>query len=243
MVYLGLGLLLTINQSSYIYFPTPEVHIKWVSARSMQNAGETIRIDVVNEGQPKALLYFGGNAEAVAYNAPTFRQLFPDYTLYLMNYRGYGGSTGKPDEASLYADALALFDMVSREHQSISTIGRSLGSGVATYLASKRQVDRLVLVTPFDSITNVAARQFPVYPVSIMLREKYDSISRVADIRAKTLILIADNDRVIGASHGHKLAAAFPATQVVKHMLQNEGHNSVSSNPQYYELMRDFLSY
>ncbi|MCW8964077.1 MAG: alpha/beta hydrolase [Gammaproteobacteria bacterium] len=242
MVYVGLGILLTVNQKNYIYYPTPDINVQGVSTRLMQQTGESIRINVLNEGQQKALLYFGGNAEAVAYNAHAFRQVFPDYTIYMMNYRGYGGSSGEPGEEALYADGLALFDMASAGHPDVSIIGRSLGSGIATYIASKRDVSRLVLVTPFDSLVNVAAWHYPVYPVSVMLRDKYDSISRVADIKAKTLVLIANNDRVVGAPHGHKLAAAFPAAQVVKHVLPDDGHNTISSNPQYYALMRDFLS-
>ena len=241
MVYVGLGLLLYFAQDSFIYYPTPAVSIKGLSEQVIKNDGESIKINVLNEGMPRALLYFGGNAEAVAYNAPTFKQVFPDYTIYLMNYRGYGGSTGTPSEASLYSDSLVLFDRVMEKHDSIAVIGRSLGSGIATYLAAKRHVNKLVLVTPFDSIENVAASHYPVYPMSIMLKDKYDSFSRVPAIKAPTLMLIAANDRIVGASHGHKLASAFPEGQVVKKVLESSGHDSISSNPQYYEFIRDFL--
>jgi len=241
MIYIGLGLLLYFAQSSFIYFPTPAVSIKGLSEQVIQNDGEYIKIHVLNEGRPRALLYFGGNAEAVAYNAPEFKQVFPDYTVYFVNYRGYGGSTGTPEEQSLYSDALLLFDTVMARHESIAVIGRSLGTGVATYLASRRDVNKLVLVTPFDSIENVAASHYPLYPVSIMLKDKYDSIGRVPAIKAPTLMLIAANDRIIDTSHAHKLAAAFPEGQVAKHVLSSSGHDSISSNPQYYVLMRDFL--
>jgi pimeloyl-ACP methyl ester carboxylesterase len=241
MVYIGLGLLLYFAQGSFIYYPTPAVSIKGLSEQVIRNNGESIKIHVLNEGMPRALLYFGGNAEAVAYNAPKFKQAFSDHTIYLMNYRGYGGSTGSPSEESLYSDSLVLFDMVMEKHDSAAVIGRSLGSGIATYLAAKRHVSKLVLVTPFDSIVNVAASHYPVYPVSIMLKEKYDSLSRVPAIKAPTLMLIAANDRIVGALHGHKLASAFPDGQVVKHVLESSGHNSISSNPQYYEFIRDFL--
>ena len=241
MVYIGLGLLLYFAQGSFIYYPTPAVSIKGLSEQVIRNNGESIKIHVLNEGMPRALLYFGGNAEAVAYNAPKFVLAFPGHTIYLMNYRGYGGSTGSPSEESLYSDALALFDTVKERHESIAVVGRSLGSGVATYLASERDINKLVLVTPFDSIVNVAASHYPVYPVSIMLKEKYDSLSRVPAIKAPTLMLIAANDRIVDASHGHKLASAFPDEQVVKHVLESSGHNSISSNPQYYEYIRDFL--
>ena len=241
LVYIGFGALLYVNQSSFIYHPTPVVDSEGLSDLVIQNADESIIINVLNEGQPKALIYFGGNAEAVAYNAPIFKQLFPDYTVYFMNYRGYGGSSGSPQEQSLYSDALALFDRVEKAHRGISVIGRSLGSGVATYLASQRNIEKLVLVTPFDSIVSVAAKHYPVYPVSIMLREHYNSIGRVPEISAPTLILIAGNDRVVDTFHGHKLAAAFPPGQVVKQELAGTGHNSITSNPQYHEILRKFL--
>jgi pimeloyl-ACP methyl ester carboxylesterase len=241
LVYLGFGLLLYVNQRGFIYFPTPPVTLEGITALTIQNNGESIRVDVVNAGQSRALIYFGGNAEAVAYNAPALRQVFGNYTIYLMNYRGYGGSTGEPAEESLYSDALALFDQVSATHESVSVIGRSLGSGVASYLASQKAVHQLVLVTPFDSIESVAASQYPVYPISIMLWDKYDSISRVPAIQAKTLILIAINDYIVPASHGRKLASAFPEQQVTTVELSNAGHNTVSDNPRYYLLMRQFL--
>jgi len=241
MVYIGFGLLLYFAQHAFIYHPTPVVNIKGLSEQVIRNDGESIKIHVLNELQPHALIYFGGNAEAVAYNAPMFREKFLQHAIYFMNYRGYGGSTGTPGEQALYSDALALFDRVKARHERVAVIGRSLGSGVATYLASKRDVDKLILVTPFDSIENVAASHYPVYPMSIMLKEKYDSISRVPAIQAPTLILIALNDSIVDASHAHRLAAAFPDGQIKKYVLGGSGHNSISSTSQYYDLMRDFL--
>jgi len=241
VVYIVFGLLLYFAQSTFIYYPTPVVHIKGLSEKTIKNDGESIKIHVLNESQPHALIYFGGNAEAVAFNAARFGQTFQQHAIYLMNYRGYGGSTGTPEEQALYSDALALFDKVKARHKHVAVIGRSLGSGVATYLASKRDVSKLILVTPFDSIENVAASHYPVYPMSIMLKEKYDSISRVPAIKAPTLILIALDDSIVDASHAHRLAAAFPDGQVTKYVLGGSGHNSISSTSQYYDLMRDFL--
>jgi pimeloyl-ACP methyl ester carboxylesterase len=195
----------------------------------------------VNPGREKAVIYFGGNAEAVARNAPVFARVFRDATVYLMNYRGYGGSQGRPSEETLYRDALVLYDHVRGKHDHVSAIGRSIGSGIATYLAAERELARLVLITPFDSLESVASSHYPVYPMSLMLRDKYDSISRVPRIREQTLILIAGNDRIVMPFHAHELAAAFPPGQLTKVVLPGAGHNSVSSSDDYYTLIRDFL--
>ena len=241
MVYVGLGLLLYVGQSAFIYHPTPDIELDDVRVMALSGSGGKLNVHVVNEGRQSAVLYFGGNAEAVIFNAPMFRQALHEHTVYFMNYRGYGGSEGRPGEQALYADALTLYDDIAAAHEQISAIGRSLGSGVATYLAAERALEKLVLVTPFDSLVNVAFGHYPVYPVSIMLRDKYDSIGRVDGIDEATLIMVAARDRIVPPSHANALASAFPAEQVTKHVISGVGHNTISGDPDYYRMIRDFL--
>ena len=153
--YIGLCLTLYFNQENFIYFPTPHVNHDFESL-TIRHDGESINLTVLNAGKEKAIVYFGGNAEATVYNAPSFSETFPSHTVYLFNYRGYGKSTGSPSEEKIYADAQALIDQISKVHKGISVIGRSLGSGVATYIASRNKISQLVLITPFDSIKNIA---------------------------------------------------------------------------------------
>ncbi|MFM2003805.1 MAG: hypothetical protein RI963_3231, partial [Planctomycetota bacterium] len=108
-----------------------------------------------------AVIYFGGNAEEVDRSADDYAAAFPRHAIYLMNYRGYGGSQGGPSKAALHRDAAALYEYVASRHGTIVVIGRSLGSGVAVRLAVSNRVDRLILITPFDSIVNVARGLFP----------------------------------------------------------------------------------
>jgi len=131
LVYFGFGLLLYLRQNSFIYYPTPEQSHDGVESRSFSINGETINTFIVNPGQKKAVLYFGGNSEEVGFNAPIFGPALPDSTIYLTNYRGYGGSSGEPSEQVLFADALTLYDELKAQYSSLSIIGRSLGSGVA----------------------------------------------------------------------------------------------------------------
>ncbi|MEA3433585.1 MAG: alpha/beta hydrolase, partial [Campylobacterota bacterium] len=158
-----------------------------------------------------------------------------------MDYRGYGGSTGEPTEEGLYSDALKLYDTIKPKHSRISIGGRSLGSSIATYVAAHREVSKLALITPFDSIVNVANGRYPIYPVSFLLHDKYDSKSRVKNIRAKTFIVMAQNDKIITRERTQQLIDAFDPSQLEVMIIENRGHNDISSDAKYYKIMQDFI--
>ncbi len=243
LIYAGFCVFIYATQRNAIYYPTPEVNVSGAVDLRLESDGETLKIwHLVHGGGPNAIIYFGGNAEDVSGNIPDFRSTFPRHNVYLVNYRGYGGSTGSPSEERLYKDALAVFDEIRSIYTNISVIGRSLGSGVATYLATVRDIDRLILVTPFDSIENVAKKAFPMMPVSLLLKDKFDSAGRVADIDAPVLIVTAENDEVIAKRHSDALAEAFPDTQVTVEMIPDTGHNTIDMSPRYARVLSLFLT-
>ena len=206
------------------------------------NFGKAIvKVIVVNKENKNAILYFGGNGEAVEYNAANFIKMFPNQTIYLVKYRGYGGSTGEPSEEWLYSDALNIFDNLKEIHSEVSVIGRSLGSGIATLVASKRSVKKLALITPYDSIESLAQKSFPIFPMSILLKDKYNSIGRVNLIKAQTLLLVAENDTVIRKSHSDNLSRAFKANHSTMVVIKNTGHNTISNSKEYAHLLSDFI--
>jgi len=136
-IYLAMGAYLYFNQRNFIYHPTPKImtpYKNWV----MENENEKINIIVLNEGHKNAILYFGGNAESMAESADYIAKQFPKFTVYLMDYRGYGLSTGVSSEANIYKDALKLYDSIKVKHTRISIGGRSLGTSVATYVSAHR---------------------------------------------------------------------------------------------------------
>ncbi|MGH8249287.1 MAG: alpha/beta hydrolase [Steroidobacteraceae bacterium] len=238
--YLALCAFLYFGQRSQIYFPVRESDPPGATAIRLAGDGVELKVWALARSGPEALVYFGGNAEDVAENLAPFAAAFPDHSLYLVNYRGYGGSGGEPSEQGLFADARAIFDQLRARHPEISVIGRSLGSGVAARLASEREVRRLVLVSPFDSLVNVARKHFPYFPVRLMLRDRYDSLSRVPAIRARTLIVIAGADEIIPRARSDALLAAFPASQVEVMVLEGATHNDPM--PQYLERAARFLA-
>ena len=214
--------------------PFQEIHF--------ENHGVDIKTFVANPKKQDAIIYFGGNAENVVYSIDDFATTLPNHTLYFVNYRGYGGSNGEPSEEGLYSDALFIYDQIKQHHKNINIIGRSLGSGVATYLASKRQIERLVLVTPFDSILSVAQEKFPIYPMSILLKDKYDSISRVPNITAqKTLIIRGGEDKIIPPLHTQRLSDAFKPLSIETRYFHNRGHNDIGTEKRYYSEIKKFI--
>lgn len=242
LIYAGFCVFLYASQRSALYYPTPEVQVPDAADLRVESDGERLKIwRLANAGGPNAIIYFGGNAEDVSANILDFRNIFPGHAVFLVNYRGYGGSTGSPSEAGLYKDALAVFDEIRSQHTSISIIGRSLGSAVASYLASVRDIDRLVLVTPFDSIENVARKAFPVFPVSLLLKDKFNAVRYVAEIDAPVLVVIAENDEIIPRRHSDALAEAFPASQVRIEVIRDAGHNTIGMYPSYSSALSMFL--
>ena len=240
LAYITFGVVLFINQRDLLYAPTDKVkHI--FNEVIFHNDKESINVIVVNDKKEKAILYFGGNGETVARSAFAFDRFFPDHTVYLVNYRGYGGSSGEPTEKGIYSDALTIFDQIRVKHSDISVLGRSLGSGVATYLASKRAFEKLVLITPYDSAQSMVQERFPMYPMSILLKDKYNSVSRVKDIEEKTLILIAGDDNVIPMKHSKKLIEVFPASNVEVQIIKGVGHDTILRDDRYYHVLQKFL--
>lgn len=239
-IYSILAIFLYIKQNDFLYFPTQKLETIY-KEKVFINENESISTTVINFGQKQAIIYFGGNAENVDYNVNDFKNMFKDYTVYLIKYRGYGRSSGKPTEKALYSDALHIYDSIKNRYLNISVIGRSLGSGVATYLASKRSIDKLTLITPFDSIQSVAQAKFPIFPMSLLLKDKYKSIDRVHKIKSQTLILMAQNDQVIKNMHSINLANKFPTSQVTIEVIENENHNSISNNKLYYALLKKYF--
>ena len=224
-------------QRSLIYYPQPSA--SGPANRMNLRSGEVdLVISIRERPGPAAVIYFGGNAEDVSASLPELSQAFADRALYLMNYRGYGGSAGSPSEAVLHNDALALFDMAHANHQDIVVVGRSLGSGIAVRLAAQRPVSRLVLVTPYDSLQELAAAQFPLFPVRWLLSDKYESHRHAPGVAAPTTIVLAERDEVIPRASTERLFTRFAPGVAKLTVVPGTGHNTVSNHPLYLELLR-----
>ncbi|MDR3324039.1 MAG: lysophospholipase [Zoogloeaceae bacterium] len=227
-------------QRKLLYFPQPK-NLPTQTLTLATEAGNVLVSMREREGE-KALLYFGGNAEDVSLSLAPLAADFPDHALYLLHYRGYGGSAGTPSEAALHRDALALYELAHSRHGQIDLIGRSLGSGLAVRLASQKPVTRLALVTPYDSIENVARHHYPAWLVALLLRDPYDAWRDAPKVTAPTLILQAEHDTVVPNKNTQALYATFPQGVATLKTIPGRGHNDLSTHPQYRESLQRFFN-
>lgn len=248
--YVGLCALLYFTQESSIFYSGPndaKLRHQFEQGRvEIPTAGATVEgwwVENPDAANNIAILYFGGNAEDVLYTASTASKLNAQWIL-VTNYRGYGASTGKPGQEALYEDGLAIYEHAlskGLQPDRIVVMGRSLGSGVASMLAGTREMRAAILVTPFDSLSAVAAHHYPYLPVRMLLRHPFPSIEWARKAQAPALMLAADRDDIIPPTHARRLAEAW-AGEAHVHVLPNTGHNDVEQNPDYYRLINEFLA-
>ena len=240
MLYLLGGIGLYIFQRSFIYFPTKKTeHHELIRTYNIQN--EEIHVISLNQNKKNAIIYFGGRSEAVANNIHNFKKAFPNHAVYLVNYRGYGGSSGEPTETNLFYDAQFIYKEISKTHENISIIGRSLGTGVATYIAESREINKLVLVTPYDSILHMAQDKYPFYPISLILKDQYNSIQRVSNLKIPTLIFLAQEDKTIKSKYSNSLIQAFNPSVLTIKTIKDSGHKTIVEKEDYIHSLYEFF--
>ncbi len=180
-------------------------------------------------GQP-TLLFFHGNGDSAFSSAHWLAPLMQDGRgALLVNYRGYLGNPGSPDEAGLYADAEAGAGYLSErgiDRSAIVVGGFSLGTGVASHVASSGGYKGLFLVAPFTSMQDAARHHFPWAPVSWLMRDRYPTVERIAAIDAPLLIVHGKEDRMIPAEHSLRLAQLRPDTRL--RLVERAGHNDIA---------------
>ncbi|WP_394700109.1 alpha/beta hydrolase [uncultured Desulfosarcina sp.] len=251
IVFAGASLLLYLFQGRMIFFPQPTAPATLSRHADreirLQHAGLTLTGWFFNNGidaDHPLIVYYGGNAEDVSLNFADLNR-FSARSFLFMNYRGYGQSQGRPSERALCEDALFIFDRIIESEgidpSHVVLMGRSLGSGVAVHVAANRRVGGVVLVTPFDSLVNVARAHYPIFPVKWLLRHRFDSAALAPDIAAPALFLTASHDRIVPPSFADNLRRVWGGkTTAVR--IEGTDHNTIETSPDYWEAVNAFLS-
>ena len=190
------------------------------------------------------IIYFGGNAEEVSGHVVETEQ-FKGWSLLLVNYRGYGLSEGSPSEKNLYNDAILLYDIFSKrtdvDSSKIMAFGRSLGTGVAVYLASQRSLKGAILVSPYDSVRSIAQEIYPYVPIAFLLKHHFDAIKYAPNVKIDMLALVAEFDRTITPEHSFNLINAWGGT-IQQQIIPNTNHNNITLGLGYWENITIFLN-
>jgi hypothetical protein len=193
-------------------------------------------------GKP-TLLYFTGNSGNAANRASKIKAIANDgYGVFLLNYRRYGGSEGRPSEPRLTADAVSAYDTLRGlgvAPHDIVAYGESLGTAVATRLSLQRHVEGLVLEAPFTSIVDVGKLMWKYFPLDLIMADQYRTIERVGAVTVPVFVIHGGRDAIIPLDQARHVfhEAAEPKSMVV---VPQAGHNDLFERGAW-EKVRVFL--
>ncbi|MGF1620912.1 MAG: alpha/beta hydrolase [Rhodomicrobiaceae bacterium] len=237
-LYLVLAVSIYAFQRSLIFYPDATYSTPAESGLSGVNEvklttpdGETLIAwyAEADPGQP-TILYFHGNAGNLVNRAPRIERFArAGYGTFMLAYRGYGGSTGKPSESAIVADAALAYDHLRGlgvPSRDILAYGESLGSGVAVQLAATHEVGALILDAPYTSLPAIGKRLYPFLPVETFMTDRFDSERHIAKVRAPILILHGTNDGVIPVELGRELFETAHEPKVMAE-LEGAGHSDI----------------
>lgn len=196
--------------------------------------------------EPKGLiLYFHGNSRSIKGWAKYARDFYRyGYDVLLVDYRGFGKSTGKRSEKEMLADMQFIYDRLAEkfEQHHILVYGRSLGSGFATKIAADNSPRYLILDAPYFSFIKVVERFTPFLPHRWLLRYHLHTDHWIRKVNCHTYILHGTRDRLIPIRHSEKLQSLNPY-KITLIRIEGGRHNNLPSFPEYHNFIRDILKY
>ena len=247
VIYLGICLIYYVIQEKLIFVPN---HISDFKKYRFVHPFEGRFFDTSDEGKIHSLhfkvenskgllLYLHGNTGSIKRWGYMAEELLDfGYDVLLLDYRGYGLSTGKKSERIMHRDMQEIYEEICQEYDGKKKViyGRSLGTGFAVHLASLVNVDTLILETPFYSLLDVAYRHFPFLPMHLLLRYKFYSNIYLAAVQAKIHIFHGTKDRIVPYKSAYKLFVKYQnELDIEMTTLVGGRHNNLNTFPQFRE--------
>ena len=195
-------------------------------------------------GQPATLiLAFGGNAWNAEVMAAYLKAQLPQCDILAFHYRGYAPSEGFPAAEDLMQDALAIHDFAVREMSPsrIIATGISIGSGPAAYLARHRKIAGLLLLTPFDSLRELARDHYWWAPVRLLLRHQMEVAKLLEPVETPVAIIAAAQDAIVPLRRTESLRKKIKRL-VFDRTIAGAGHNDLYDRPEFAEALREAVA-
>jgi fermentation-respiration switch protein FrsA (DUF1100 family) len=232
--YLSILLVVFFAQRSLLYYPPgdpgpPAVHGLADAQVIEVSTADGLRlrswfIPPRDMGKP-VIVQFHGNASWLAGRTDFSRNLADlGYGILITSYRGYSGNPGAPSEQGLYADARASLDWLNKQGLGFVLVGESLGTGVAVQMATEYPARGVVLEAPYTSIAATAQHHYWYFPAYWLVRDRFDSLSKIDRIKAPLFIVHGAEDNVVPTKFGRQLyEKAMEPKQA--HWVSGSGHN------------------
>jgi len=241
-----IGASLYFLQEKILFLPTTlaqdyQYEFRYPFEELFFNTSENVSINAIhfkNENPKGVILYFHGNAGDLSrWGIVAEHFVSQNYDVLIMDYRTYGKSTGKLSQQGFYDDAEYCYNYVLGlySEEDIVVYGRSLGTGIATYLASKHQPKQLILETPYFSILDVAKQRFPFLPVTALLRYEFRSNEFITKVKCPITMFHGTDDSIIPFSSAQKLNSVAPKDSTSFITIDGGGHNNLISYDLYKE--------
>ncbi len=186
------------------------------------------------------ILGFGGNAWNGQDVGEYLHELYPDADVATFHYRGYKPSTGSPSAEALISDAPLVYDAAVARVKPARTIavGFSIGCGIASELSTQRDLDGVILVTPFDSLKAVAQSMFPWIPIGPFFNHEIDAAAAIKKTRVPVAIIAAQRDEIVPASRTEALTKVVP-NLAFERTIPRSGHNDIYTRSDFQDAMRE----
>ncbi len=195
----------------------------------------------------RTILWFHGNAGNLSHRYQGVLQLHRlGCQVLIIDYRGYGKSDGSPSENGLYRDGEAAYTFLTDEMEiagdEIVPLGRSLGSAVATHLAKYKEINRLILVSPFTNVRDMVPHILPIPGLHYLVSSEFDSLSRIQKIQVPLLFIHGAEDDIIPIELGRKLFEHANPPKTFEE-IEGAGHNNISivAGKRYARLIKQFV--
>lgn len=225
-------------ENYFIYFPKPVDSYETANIDFIEdcvfNCRDKTRLHgwySPKEGAKSTILWFHGNAGNMNNRLEQFilmRRLL-NANIFLFDYRGYGKSAGTPSEKGLYSDALAAYEFLINQKgiapDTIYLYGQSLGAAVAAHLAHSGAGAGLILEAPFSSLLEIGSDLYPWLPAKFVTKERYDTKSRIGEIKQPILIIHGAEDNLVPLIHAQRLKAASKNAELL--ILKGAGHSNL----------------
>lgn len=241
LVYLGLMVLIYFKQSSLVFLPEmdrgyraspADIGLPFTALTLATSDGETLdgwHVPAKPGSAARGLvLFFHGNAGNIAHRLDYLGMFHAlGYATFIIDYRGYGKSSGSPSEAGTYLDAEAAWhhatQVLGYPAKRIAVFGESLGGGVAAKVAADKRPGALVLASTFTSVPDLGAELYPLLPIRLLAHIRYDTLQRLTQIDCPLLVIHSRDDDIIPYRHGRRL---FDAARARKQFIEmTGGHN------------------
>lgn len=251
-IYIMIGTTLYFIQEKILFRPTVLEHdYEYQFSQPFEevfltmNDGAVINAIHFKTDAPKGvILYFHGNAGDLSrwgLIAESFVEL--QYDVFIMDYRTYGKSTGKLSEKALYEDAQSCYEYLLKHYDEseITIFGRSLGTGIATHVASQNNPKQLILETPYYSMIDVAQHKFPFLPIKHLLKYKFLTFEYIQNVKCPITIFHGTEDSVVPFESGKKLFDLIEEKN--KNFIKVEGgnHNNLIEFEAYRNAIKSLL--